>query len=96
MHRSNSTGCAGNQYSFPDIHTSPLHYNILFGVDYVGLWWRIIFIPATGLAVILVNALLGWLFCQKDQFFAHVLNFVSLLVQIILVAASFLLVFLNV
>jgi hypothetical protein len=73
-----------------------LHYNILFGVDYVGPWWQIAFVPATGLVIILINTLLGWLLSSKDVFLAHVLNFISVLIQVILLIVGYLLVFLNV
>lgn len=73
-----------------------LHYNILFGVDYVGAWWRIIFLPVTGLVIILFNATFGWLLYNRDTFIAYVLNTVSVLLQIFLLITASLLVFLNV
>jgi len=73
-----------------------LHYNILFGVDLIGQWWKVFYIPLVGLIIILANALLGWLFFNKDKFIAKFLNFVSLFCQIFLFIVSALLVFLNV
>lgn len=73
-----------------------LHYNILFGVDLVGPWWRIMFVPLTGLAIIFINAILGWMLFGKDKFAAQLLNAVSVLCQIFLLVAASLLVFLNV
>src|SRR3989338_10640847 len=51
-----------------------LHYNILFGVDYIGPWWQIIFLPLTGLLILLLNALIGWLLYHKYPFISQILN----------------------
>ena len=73
-----------------------LHYNILFGVDYIGPWWQIIFLPLTGLLILLLNALIGWLLYHKYPFISQILNAVSVLIQIYILIASALLIFLNV
>lgn len=73
-----------------------LHYNILFGVDYVGEWWRVLFLPISGLVIMLANGVIGWALFGKDKFYAHLLNAVSLFCQIFLFVAAALLVFLNV
>jgi len=73
-----------------------LHYNILFGVDYVGEWWRVLALPIMGLLIILVNAILGWVLFNKDKFFASILNVMALFCQIFIFIAACLLVFLNV
>jgi hypothetical protein len=73
-----------------------LHYNVLFGVDYIGESWRIYFVPLLGIIILFVNFLIGWFLYKKDKFMAHILNFTTLICQIIVVMVSFLLVFLNV
>lgn len=73
-----------------------LHYNILFGVDYVGEWWRVLFLPLAGLLIFLINGLIAWIMFSKDKFAAELLNFVSLVCEIFLLVAGALLVFLNV
>jgi len=73
-----------------------LHYNILFGVDYVGEWWRVLLLPLAGLLIFLVNGIIAWMIFSKDKFAAELLNFTSLLCQIFLLIAGALLVFLNV
>lgn len=51
-----------------------LHYNIIFGVDLVGSWWKILFLPLGGLAVIVVNYLLSlWLY-NIDKIVARMLT----------------------
>jgi len=72
-----------------------LHYNVLFGVDYIGESWKVFFVPLVGLTILSVNFFLGWLLYKKDKFMAYILNFVSIACQIFIVMASFILVFLN-
>lgn len=73
-----------------------LHYNILFGVDYVGEWIKILYIPLAGLMIFLVNAILGWILFSRDKFVSQILNTFGLICQLFLFIASALLVFLNV
>lgn len=73
-----------------------LHYNILFGVDLIGNWWKVYYVPIAGLLIILVNLVIGWLLFQKDKFVAQLLVFIALYCQIVVVTVSLLLVFLNV
>jgi len=73
-----------------------LHYNILFGVDYIGEWWRVLFLPLIGLIILLVNGILGWILYGKDKFLAQFLNCVSLFCQVFLLLTACILVFLNV
>jgi hypothetical protein len=73
-----------------------LHYNILYGVDYVGEWWRVLYLPSTGLLILLTNFIMGWFLFHKDKFAAYSLNAVSVICQIFLLIAVALLVFLNI
>ena len=73
-----------------------LHYNILFGVDYVGPRWGMALLPITGFVIIIFNAALGWYFYNKDKFISYLLNFIALLSQIFLLISGSILVFLNV
>ena len=73
-----------------------LHYTVLFGVDFIGPWWNLLYIPITGLAIILINLCIGWIFFGKDQFIARVLQLVSILAHIFLIIATILIVFLNI
>jgi hypothetical protein len=73
-----------------------LHYNILFGVDLIGPWFRILFIPIFGFGIIVINTLLGWILFNKDKFAAQLLHAVSLVCQVLLFIGSTILVFLNV
>ena len=50
-----------------------LHYNIIFGVDLVGEWWRMLFLPLGGLVIFLVNYSLALLFYNTDKTAARIL-----------------------
>ncbi len=73
-----------------------LHYNILFGVDYIGEWWRVLYLPLIGFIIWLINNILGWVLYGRDKFLAQLLSGASLFCQIFLLIAACLLVFLNV
>lgn len=65
-----------------------LHYNVYFGVDVIGAWWQVYFLPAIGLIILLINAILGFLFYnQKERMVAHLLMLASFIVQIIMTIA---------
>ena len=63
---------------------SILHYNIIFGIDYIGDPHRIFFLPAFGLAMALINMLLSlWLF-KREKLLAHLLMLSALVFHIFL------------
>lgn len=60
-----------------------LHYNVYFGVDVIGAWWQVYFLPLIGLAILIVNTVLGYLFYQqKERIVAHLLILATFIVQI--------------
>jgi hypothetical protein len=60
-----------------------LHYNVYFGVDVIGAWWQVYFLPLIGLVILSVNTLLGYLFYQqKERIVAHLLLLATFIVQI--------------
>lgn len=70
---------------FPAITQSPvvsLHYNIHFGVDAVGAWWRL-FVPS-GIAFVLTiaNALYAARVWQREQVIAYAFAVAALLVNV--------------
>ena len=66
-----------------------LHYNIDFGVDLIGSVRRIYIIPLLGLIIILVNAILVFIFSRRKdfKFFSHLLLAASLVVNLFLLIA---------
>jgi len=72
-----------------------LHYNVLFGVDFIGPWWKVLFLPLTSVIILLVNGLLGWALFSRDKFIAHILSTVSVIAAIFVFIAASLLIFIN-
>lgn len=44
-----------------------LHYNVYFGVDVIGPWWQLYFLPLIGIIILGINTILGYLFYQKKN-----------------------------
>jgi hypothetical protein len=65
-----------------------LHYNVYFGVDVIGSWWQVYFLPLIGLLILSVNTVLGYLFYQqKERIAAHLLILATFIVQIVVTIA---------
>ena len=65
-----------------------LHYNVYFGVDVIGRWWQVYFLPLIGLIILLINSSLGFLFYgQKERIVAHLLMLATFIVQIVITIA---------
>jgi len=73
-----------------------LHYTALFGVDLVGEWYKVFYLPIVGLLLFLINGLIGWIVFRKDKTIGYISNGLSIFLQIIILIASHLLVLLNV
>lgn len=73
----------------------PLHYNIHFGVDQVGVWWRL-FVPS-GIAVILTlsNALYAATVWQREKVIAYAFLVTSLLLNVFVLLHIVFIVLLN-
>lgn len=73
-----------------------LHYNVYFGVDVVGDWRKIFFLPALGLFLFFLNLFLaGNFYKQEEKVAAQLLMVVALLAQISLIIASITLTLIN-
>ncbi len=73
-----------------------LHYNVLFGVDYIGEWWRVYTLPLVGLVILLVNGILGWSLASRDLVIAYIVNTVACICQILLLVMAILVVRINI
>ena len=69
-----------------------LHYNVVFGVDLIGEWWKIYYLPVAGILVILINYLSGWNFYSQDKLLARILSFFSVFFHVFLLIAIVLIV----
>ncbi len=73
----------------------PLHYSANFGVDTLGPWYGVFAIPALGLAVLIFNAVLGYVFYYRERMLSHLLLITQAFIQIALVWAGVFIILLN-
>ncbi len=72
-----------------------LHYTVYFGVDRVGRWHQVLVIPALGLGAIAVNAVAAKYCHDRELIFGYVFLYLTLMVQILLLASSIFVVIAN-
>jgi len=72
-----------------------LHYNIYFGIDLVGEWYRVFNIAYLGLTIFLVNFILGGLVYLKEKIVANFLTLGTFFCLGLLSVASLLIVLIN-
>ncbi len=73
----------------------PLHYNVFFGVDKFGPWYSVFQLPAFGLMVLFFNIYLSIRFFEQELVLSKFFIFLALLIQIMLLAAMYFTVLLN-
>jgi len=66
----------------------PLHYNIYFGIDLFGPWYRIFLLPAIGIIFLAINFFLGILLFHKEKILSYFLVGSNSLIQTILILAA--------
>ena len=76
-------------------HPIILHYNLFFGVDYLGNYEKIYLIPIAGLIIIIVNSILGHLLYLKEKLAVYFLVFIIFIVQLLLLINSYLIIRIN-
>ncbi len=73
-----------------------LHYNIYFGVDNIGSWYKAFIIPLLGIIIIIFNNILAYSFYLKERLISYVLVISQVLIQVVLLAASIFVILLNI
>ena len=73
-----------------------LHYNIIFGVDLAGEWWRIFFVPLVGLFVFFANFGASWFFYGEDKILARFLSVICAVLNLGLAWSMYLILALNI
>lgn len=69
-----------------------LHYNVVFGVDLIGAWWKIYYLPLAGIMVIPLNYIMGLYFYGHDKLLARILTCFVVFFHVFLVIAAVLIV----
>lgn len=73
----------------------PLHYNIYFGIDFVGEWYKIFIVPATGIFFIIINFLVADIVYLRDKVVSYFLAGAAIFIQMILGLAALAVIYLN-
>jgi len=73
-----------------------LHYNTYFGIDKIGSWYQILFIPALGLFIIIFNNIISYIFYLRERLISYSLIIANVALQVILLAAAMFIVLLNI
>ena len=53
--------------------TIPLHYNVLFGVDWYGPWWFAFTLPVLGVLVLITNTIVAAAAWSRHRLLSHML-----------------------
>lgn len=55
----------------PTVEQVFLHYNVIFGVDLVGDWWKVFLVPLFSFLIIVINFLIALWFYSRDKLFSR-------------------------
>ncbi|PIR73782.1 MAG: hypothetical protein COU40_00735 [Candidatus Moranbacteria bacterium CG10_big_fil_rev_8_21_14_0_10_35_21] len=73
-----------------------LHYNVYFGVDMLGDWKRVFFLPLIGIILIIINLFLAiYFFNRQERIASYLLLMAILMIQLSLVISSVSLIVIN-
>lgn len=73
----------------------PLHFNIYFGIDFIGEWYKLLFIPLLGIIFIFTNFILADIAYLRDKIVSYFLLGASVFAQIILFLAVYMIILIN-
>lgn len=73
----------------------PIHYNIHYGVDETGPWWRVFTLPVIGLVLWLVNVPLAAAFSRHERMLGAFVAGMTLVIEALLFIAMIFVVLLN-
>ncbi len=75
--------------------TLPLHYNIYFGIDFIGRWYEIFIMPLVGIFFIIINFILADIIYLRDKITSYFLTGAGAFIQILLFLAAYSIVMIN-
>lgn len=73
-----------------------LHYNIYFGIDAIGDYWKLYYLPISGSVILLINTLISAFIYRREKIISHFLLITNIIAQIVLLVASLLIILLNI
>lgn len=72
-----------------------LHYNVIYGPDFVEKSLYIYWIPLLALILLLINAGIAAYFYSREKLASYFLNFSSIVIQVVFFAATLILIIIN-
>ena len=72
-----------------------IHYNIIYGPDFVEKASFAYYIPLTAFLILVVNGLMSMYFYRKEKLASYFLNFANTAIQLIFFAASLIVIYIN-
>jgi len=86
-------------WKFYPLHTTaevfPLHYNIYFGVDFIGKWYEIFIMPLVGFFFIIINFILADIIYLRDKITSYFLTGAGAFIQVLLFLAAYSIIMIN-
>lgn len=73
----------------------PLHYNAYFGVDLLGPWFHVFYLPAIGLVCLLANLAFARLLFEREHLLSILLAVATMVIEVVLLVALVLITLLN-
>lgn len=73
-----------------------LHYNIYFGIDMIGSYQQLYYMPLSALGIFLFNLLLAILFYNREKAISFFLLSIGIIAQIVIFVATILIILLNI
>ncbi|MFH2136104.1 MAG: hypothetical protein ABII19_00505 [Patescibacteria group bacterium] len=73
----------------------PLHYNIYFGVDFIGKWYEIFIMPLVGFFFIVINFILADITYLRDKITSYFLTGAGAFAQVLIFLAAYSIVMIN-
>ena len=81
---------------FPRADNTVLHYNVYFGIDLLGPWYNVFFLPLIGIGLTLINAVMAASIWRWDRIASYLLAIGAMVVVAVTTGAAGLLLYLNV
>ena len=79
----------------PQLEPLLLHYNIFLGIDLIGPWWKMYFIPGLGSGILVFNFILGWMLFLKEKILSYFLFIAFALLQVFLIVSTIFIILIN-
>ena len=80
---------------FPRQENAVLHYNTYFGIDLVGAWYQIFYLPLVSLAVALLNGVVALFVWRRDRVQSYLIAVGTVALSTAVTAAAGFIIYVN-